>query len=205
MTDPKPTTTAFYLRVSTDKQTTENQLRVLEQVCAENGWPLPGAEQRFCDEGISGTKGRQGRPGFDRLCTQIERGQVRFVLVWSIDRLGRSLPDLFAFAKLVQKKRCHLYLHQERIDTATPMGQVFFSLCGLFSEMWLALHRERVKAGLARARAQGKQCSQFPKISERKEQRIRELRQAGLSIRAISRAVGVGHYPIQRVLRVAAC
>lgn len=204
MTDQKPTATAFYLRVSTDKQTTANQLRVLEQVCAENGWPVPAPALRFCDEGISGTKSRRDRPGFDRLCTQIERGQVNFVLVWSIDRLGRSLPDLFSFAQLVQKKRCQLYIHQERIDTSTPMGQVFFNLCGLFSEMWLALHRERVKAGLARARAQGKQCSQFPRISGRKEARIRELRLAGHSIRQIAKAVGVGHYPVQRVLRAVA-
>ena len=85
---------ALYLRVSTVEQTVENQRRELEMVAAQLGWEIVAT---FKDEGVSGTKGRDKRPGFDRLCKGIARREFDQVAAWSVDRLGRSLQDLVQF------------------------------------------------------------------------------------------------------------
>src|SRR5437660_1455096 len=85
---------AFYLRVSTAEQTVENQQRELEAVAERHGWNVVAV---VTDGGISGTKGRDQRPGYDRLCRGIARREFDLVAAWSVDRLGRSLQNLVAF------------------------------------------------------------------------------------------------------------
>src|ERR1700686_4592865 len=85
---------ALYLRVSTSEQTIENQRRELEAVATRHGWQVVAL---FKDEGISGTKARDRRPGYDRLCQSVARREFDQVAAWSVDRLGRSLQDLVAF------------------------------------------------------------------------------------------------------------
>lgn len=85
---------ALYARVSTDGQSVENQLRELETVAVKEGWEIV---ERFVDKGISGAKGREGRPAFDKLCKGIVRREFEIVAAWSVDRLGRSLQDLVVF------------------------------------------------------------------------------------------------------------
>ena len=108
---------AFYVRVSTDQQTTENQLLVLNEVAQRSGWEIVHVCE---DAGISGSKGRDRRPGFDALHKAIARREIDIVAAWSVDRLGRSLPDLVAFLSDIQAQGCDLYLHQQAIDTSTP-------------------------------------------------------------------------------------
>src|SRR5689334_19393429 len=84
---------ALYVRVSTDGQTVENQTRELQEVAARHGWEVV---EVFADKGISGAKGRDQRPAFDRLCKGIARRDFDMVASWSVDRLGRSLQDLVA-------------------------------------------------------------------------------------------------------------
>ena len=188
---------AIYLRVSTDGQTCSNQRRELEQAAERHGWDVVDVYQ---DSGISGAKGRDKRPAFDKLLRAITRREVDLVAAWSVDRLGRSLVDLLAFLQELHAKRVGLYLHQQGLDTSTPAGRAMFQMLGVFSEFERAMIQERVRAGLVRARAEGKQLGR-PTVSADKEARIRQLRSQGKGIRKVAEIVGVGVSVVQRVDR----
>jgi DNA invertase Pin-like site-specific DNA recombinase len=186
---------ALYLRVSTAEQTIENQRRELEAVAARHGWNVVAV---FTDEGISGTKSRDKRPGYDRLCRGIARRDFDQVAAWSVDRLGRSLQELIAFLGELHAKGVDLYLHQQGLDTATPAGRAMFGMMGVFAEFERAMIVERVKAGLARARGQGKRLGR-PALSPDKERRVRDLLTAGTGIVKTAKIVGVGVSAVQRI------
>lgn len=188
--------TAVYLRVSTGEQTTDNQRRELEAVAERSGWKIV---QVYEDAGISGAKGRDKRPAFDDLCRAATRREFDLVAAWSVDRLGRSLQDLVGFLGEIHAVNVDLYLHQQGVDTTTPAGKAMFQMLGVFSEFERAMIQERVKAGLARAKAQGKKLGR-PRISETKEQEIRDLRKEGLGIGKISTVAKVGVGTVKRVL-----
>ena|SRR5271170_1505242 len=114
---------ALYTRVSTDRQTTENQERELRAIAARAGWNVVKV---YCDEGISGAKGRDERPAFDTLCKDAARRQFDMVMAWSVDRLGRSLQDLIGFLSELHALRVDLMLHQQGLDTTTPAGKAMF-------------------------------------------------------------------------------
>src|SRR5580700_1728813 len=156
---------ALYLRVSTTEQTVENQRRELEAVAERHGWNVV---EVFTDAGISGTKGRDKRPGYDCLCRGIARREFDQVAAWSVDRLGRSLQELVVFLGELHAKGVDLYLHQQGLDTATPAGRAMFQMLGVFAEFERAIIVERVKSGLARARSQGKRLGR-PTLSAEKE------------------------------------
>ena len=144
----------IYLRVSTDGQTTENQRRELEAIAARSGWEVVGFYE---DAGISGAKGRDKRPGFDRLLKDVTNRKVNMIAAWSVDRLGRSLQDLVGFLNELQAVKCDLYLHQQSIDTTTPSGRAMFQMCGVFAEFERSMIQQRVVSGMARAKAAGVQ------------------------------------------------
>jgi DNA invertase Pin-like site-specific DNA recombinase len=123
------------------------------EAAKRHGWDITAT---YRDEGISGSKGREKRPGFDRLCKAIIRREIDMVAAWSVDRLGRSLQDLVGFLAELQASRCELYLHQQGLDTSTPGGRALFGMLSVFADFERAMIVERTKAGLARARAQGK-------------------------------------------------
>ncbi len=191
---------AIYARVSTDDQTTENQLRELRQVAERCGWKVT---EEFVDEGISGAKGRDKRPAFDALLKAATRREVDIVMAWSVDRLGRSLQHLVSFLDELHAKGVDLYLHQQGIDTTTPAGKAMFGMCGVFAEFERAMIQDRVKAGLKRARASGKILGR-PRISTRAELAILTAHAEGKSVRVIARDVGVGHGTVQRVIKAVA-
>ncbi|MBF0382895.1 MAG: recombinase family protein [Magnetococcales bacterium] len=190
-------TVAIYARVSTDGQTTDNQLLELRGVADRMGWTIEG---EYIDHGISGSKGRDQRPQFDRLFKGAVRKRFDVVMAWSVDRLGRSLQDLTAFLSEIHAKSVDLYLHQQGIDTTTPAGKALFGMLSVFSEFERALIRERVNAGLKRAREQGKQLGR-PKVGDEVEQAIRGLRGQGMGIRKIAGELGVGVSVVQRVVK----
>lgn len=188
---------ALYARVSTDGQTVENQLRELEAVALKEGWEVV---ERFVDTGISGAKGREGRPAFDALHKGIVRREFDVVAAWSVDRLGRSLQDLVAFLNELHSKHTNLYLHKQGIDTTTPAGKLLFQMLGVFAEFERSMIVERVKAGLKRAKAQGKILGR-PRIDSAVESQILHLRNTQLlGMRAIARKLHVGNCTVQRVL-----
>lgn len=187
---------ALYARVSTDSQTTENQLRQLRQVAERHGWSVV---QEYIDQGISGAKGRDKRPQFDALLKGVARRDFEMIAAWSVDRLGRSLQNLLAFLLELQSKRVDLYLHQQALDTSTPMGKAMFQLCGVFAELERSIIQERVKAGLERAKAKGKKLGR-PRTDPKVEERIRQLAARGVGKGKIARTLGVGVSVAQRVL-----
>jgi DNA invertase Pin-like site-specific DNA recombinase len=190
---------AIYLRVSTDQQTTENQRIELERVAQQRGWTVT---EVYSDDGVSGAKGRDKRPGFDALCKDMTRCKFDMVAAWSVDRLGRSLQHLVGFLADLQSAGRDLYLHQQAIDTTTPTGRAMFQMCGVFAEFERSMIRERVNAGLARAKAKGVKLGRRP-VSSKVETQIRELRASGIGILKIARQLGVGTSVVQRVVATA--
>jgi DNA invertase Pin-like site-specific DNA recombinase len=182
---------ALYLRVSTGEQTTRNQRRELEAAAKRHGWHVVAV---FEDAGISGAKGRKDRPGLDAMLKAVVRREMDMVMAWSVDRLGRSLVDLLDTLKELHAKSVDLYLHQQGLDTSTPSGRAMFQMMGVFSEFERAMAVERVKAGLARAKAEGVTLGR-PKLEQRvpgKAAKVKEMRAAGIGIRRIARELGVG-------------
>jgi DNA invertase Pin-like site-specific DNA recombinase len=186
----------IYLRVSTNGQTTENQLRELQAVAARSGWQVVGFYE---DNGISGSTGRAKRPGFDRLLKDATARKIDMIAAWSIDRLGRSMQHLVSFLGELQAVGCDLYLHQQALDTSTPSGRAMFQMCGVFAEFERAMVRERVNAGLARAKAKGKRLGRRP-IGAGVEAKIREPRSTGAGKIKIAKTLGIGVGTVQRVL-----
>jgi len=192
----KRTSVALYARVSTDGQTTENQLQELRKVADRNGWQII---QEFVDHGISGAKGRDQRPAFDEMCKGVIRKEFDLVMAWSVDRLGRSLQHLVTFLDELHSKKVDLFLHRQGIDTTTPAGKMMFQMLGVFAEFERAMIKERINAGLARARAQGKTLGR-PKVSLQVENKIRKLRSTGKGIRKIASELRVGVSTVKRVV-----
>ncbi len=191
---------ALYARVSTDSQTTDNQLRELRHVAERHGWTIVA---EFVDKGISGVKGRDQRPQFDALSNAISRREFDMVAAWSVDRLGRSLQDLVLFLNELHAKKVDLFLHHQGLDTSTPAGRMMFQMMGVFAEFERAMIVDRVKAGLARAKAHGTRSGKplgRPKAPPEMEQRIRDLYGAGMGRAKIARTLGVGVSLTSRVL-----
>jgi DNA invertase Pin-like site-specific DNA recombinase len=187
---------AIYLRVSTKGQTTENQCRELEAVARQRGWSVVGVYE---DHGISGSKGRDKRPAFDDLHKDAARGKFDIAMAWSIDRLGRSLHHVVSFMAELGELGVGLYLHQQAVDSSTPAGKAMLAMCSVFAEFERELIVERVNAGLARARAEGRKLGR-PTVGVAVEQEIRRLRAQGAGILKIARQLGVGTSVVQRVV-----
>ena len=149
----------LYLRVSTIDQTTANQERELREVARRIGCEIVRV---YKDHGISGAKGRDGRPEFDRLLRDAAQRKFDMVMAWSVDRLGRSLQDLVSFLSELHALHIDLFLHQQGLDTTTPGGKAMFQMMGVFAEFERAMIAERVRAGLRRAKDEGKQLGRRP-------------------------------------------
>jgi DNA invertase Pin-like site-specific DNA recombinase len=149
----------LYLRVSTTDQTTANQERDLREVADRMGCEIVHV---YKDHGISGAKGRDKRPEFDRLFKDAAQRKFDLVMAWSVDRLGRSLQDLVGFLSEMHALGIDLFLHQQGLDTTTPAGKALFQVMGVFAEFERAMIAERVRAGLKRAVADGKQLPARP-------------------------------------------
>jgi len=185
----------IYLRVSTKEQTTENQLRELRLVAERAGWEVVRV---FEDAGISGAKGRDQRPAYDALLKAVVRREVDLVAAWSVDRLGRSMQDLVAFLSDLQGHGADLYLHQQALDTTTPSGRALFGMLAVFAEFERAMIRDRVNAGLTRAKANGKRLGR-PTLSTDKAAKVRELRASGMGIVKVASTLGIGVSAVQRI------
>jgi DNA invertase Pin-like site-specific DNA recombinase len=193
---------ALYLRVSTTDQDTERQERELRAVAAVRGWDVV---EVYADNGISGSKGREKRPAFDRLHTDAVRRRFDVVMAWSVDRLGRSLKDLVAFLHEMHAAGIELFLYQQALDTTTPAGKAMFQMLGVFSEFERAMIVERVRSGLAKAREKGTRSGKAigrPRVPERKRQQMREVYAAGgIGMRALAKRFHVSLGSVQAALK----
>ena len=165
---------AIYVRVSTDRQTIENQGRELRQIAERRGWEVV---MEYSDTGISGAKGRDSRPGLDQMLKDASRRRFDVVMAWAIDGLGRSLIDLLGTIQTLEACGVDLYLDQQSIDTTTPAGRLMFQVTGAFAEFERSMIRQRIRAGLARAVQQGKHLGR-PKMTQplRNESRTPTIR-----------------------------
>jgi DNA invertase Pin-like site-specific DNA recombinase len=191
----KPKRVALYLRVSRDGQTTENQRLALEAVASQRGWMITNVYE---DNGISGAKGRDRRPGLDALLKDASRARFDVVMAWALDRLGRSLRNLMDTLQDLESANVDLFLHQQAIDTTTPAGRVFFHILGAFSEFERDMIRSRVNAGLDRARAKGVRLGR-PKVSAKVEGAVRKHLAAGVGMLKVAKTLAVGVSTVQRV------
>ena len=188
-------TTAFYLRVSKNDQTTENQKLELERIDQKSNWNI---YKYYVDTGISGIN--SDRPDFLKLQKAILQNKIDLVAAWSVCRLGRSLQDLVNFLKLLNDKGVDLYLHQQGIHTRTSSGKAMFQMIGVFSEFEHSIISERVKAGLERAKSSGTKLGR-PIIFEEKVQDVLSLRAGGMSMLKIAKKLNIGTGTVQKILK----
>ena len=189
--------TAIYARVSTKGQTTDNQIEQLKQVAAKAGWSVSAV---YADV-MSGAKGREQRPELDAMLKAVTRREVNRVMVWSVDRLGRSLQDLVSTMQEVQAAGADLYLHQQSIDTSTPAGKALFQMCGVFAEFEREMIRDRVKSGLERTKAKGTKLGRRPiaPVIVRKVQQMKQ-ENPSLSVRKLAKMMELSPTSIQNIL-----
>ena len=179
----------LYLRVSKQDQSIENQRSELERVANARGWRIVGT---FKDEGISGAFGREVRAQYDVMLKQGVQAKYDVVMAWDVSRLSRSLSDLVSTLDDLHACGIDLYLHQQAVDTTTPAGKAMFQMCGVFAEFERGMLSERVKAGLNRAKAEGKVLGRPIKVANVKA--ILEDRKHGKTIRQIAseRSLSIG-------------
>lgn len=192
-------TTAIYARVSTRGQDTDNQVHELEEVAARSGWEIT---HRFIDHGISGSKGREDRQGLDDLLKAVTRREVNRIMVWSVDRLGRSLKDLVLTMEEIQSAGADLYLHKQGIDTSSATGRLMFSFFGLMAEFEREMIRDRVLSGLEKAKRKGTKLGR-PSHSPIVAKQVLELRKKGMTQNQISKRLKISQPAVSRILRAA--
>jgi len=187
---------ALYLRVSTDRQTVENQEKALEAIAGHRGWEIVAT---YSDKGISGAKGRKDRPGFDQMLADAGRGKFDIVMAFALDRVGRSLSDLLHTIKHLEECRVDLFIDKQMLDTTTAQGKLLFAVTGAFAEFERDMIVQRVNAGLDRARANGVALGR-PKIDERLEASIRRaIAKGDKGKHKIAAEFGVGSGTVARI------
>ena len=187
----------IYSRVSTNEQTVENQLRVLREVAEKRGLEVV---REISDEGISGAKGRNERPGFDELIKGSVTNEWDIILVWDVSRLGRSLKHLVSFLEDIQSARCDMYIHQSGIDTSTASGKMMFGMLSVFSEFERSMIRERVIAGQQRAKSEGKHIGRPTNVNDGSINAVYQLRQNNVPISRIAKDLQIGVGTVYKIL-----
>ena len=183
---------AIYSRVSTDLQTVQNQQQELHRVAERLGWTIVA---NLADEGISGAKGRDKRPQFNRLMQMVARKDIDLIACWSVDRLGRSLQHLVAFLTEINERGVDLYVHTQGLDTSTAAGRAMFSMLSVFSEFERAILVERIKSGLSRS---SKRAGR-PPLDPDKEHRARRLLKKGERPSVIAKKAKIGLATVYRI------
>ena len=186
---------AIYVRVSREDQLTINQERELRDWCERAGHEVV---QVYKDHGISGAKGRDKRPKFDAMLKAAVRREFDLLAVWSSCRLGRSLPHLVEVLETIQGVNVGLYIHTQALDTTIPAGRAMFGMLAVFSEFEREMIVARTKAGIARARAAGKQIGRT-RIDDERTAAAKTMLQSGTGILKTARLSGLGTSTVQRL------
>jgi DNA invertase Pin-like site-specific DNA recombinase len=187
---------ALYLRVSRDSQTTENQRIMLTKLADHRGFKIV---KEYEDQGISGGKGRDKRPAFDQMLKDAMRRRFDVCLVWSMDRLGRSVLHVAQAMAELDAAGVALISEQQGIDATGPFGRAMMQMATVFAELERSMIRSRVMAGLDRVRAEGKKTLGRPQVGRTVEDAIRQQLGLGHGILKVARIVGVGSGTVQRV------
>ena len=194
----RPLRVAIYARVSTNDQNPEAQLLALREYAATRGFAI---HREYVDQ-VSGDMARRRRraPEFEALMADARRRRFDCLLVWKYDRFARSLGALIAALAEFNVLGIDFISHTQAIDTTTPMGRLFFHVIGSFAEFERDVIVERVKAGLANARAKGKRLGR-PVQDPGAEQRVLALRDQGLSLRQIAAREGLSPSGVRKMLQ----
>ena len=200
MTDTtKATRAALYGRVSTSGhgQDVELQLDELRQVARQRGWDVVG---EYVDNGVSG--GKRSRPALDELMDAVREGRVDVVAVWRFDRAARSVGHLVGLLEEFRQREVEFVSIREAIDTSTATGRMVYTVIAAIAEFEAELVRERVRAGVARAKAQGKRCGRPPRDLDLELARM--LMSQGHGLRRTARMLQVPKSTLARHLANAA-
>jgi len=188
---------AVYLRVSTSHQTTENQFRELIDVCNRNRWQIVG----LYEETISGTKGLDERSELNRMMLDATRKKFDKVVVWSVDRLGRSMKHLITVLSQLDDLGIDVFSFAQGIDTSTTFGKSMFQMVGIFSELENNMRKERQSIGIKRAIDNGAKFGRKSIITNKLVQKVVDLRRKGLSMRGIATQLDISTSVIQKALK----
>lgn len=191
------TSVAIYCRCSTLNQDIDKQVSTLKEVAERAGWTV---DKVFLDEGISGAKTKDQRPALKELLNTLTRREVSKVLVYSVDRLGRSLKDLLSILEEIKDTHASLYIHNQALDTDTIAGKALFSLLGVFAEMERATIRERVIWGLEKAKKNGKKLGRRS-LRPYQIKDILKLREEGLKQTEIAKKLNISQASVSKTLR----
>lgn len=187
---------ALYARVSTSGQEPANQLVSLRCFADARGW----VSTEFVDHGVSGAKER--RPALDAMMTAVRSRKVDVVVSTKLDRLARSTRHLVMLAAELEALSVDLVVLDQALDTSTPAGRLLFNVLASIAEFERDLIRDRVIAGIRRARSQGRRFGR-PRQHHVDVGRARTLLAAGASLRGVARALGVHPTAVSRALRPA--
>ena len=184
---------AIYARVSTSDQSTESQLLDLRRYVRERGWEL---FKEYTDNGISGTT--DSRPALNELMNDAKKRRFDTVLVWRFDRFARSTKHLILALEEFRNLGIDFVSYQENIDTSSPLGSAIFTIISAVAQLERDIIAERAKAGLRRAKENGKKLGR-PRVSSDPD-KLLSLRKNGLSLRQIAKTVDLSKTTVARRL-----
>jgi len=186
---------AIYARVSTADQKCELQLRELRAYCERRGWAIA---EEYVDVGWSGKLTK--RPQLDRCMRDAAEHRFDCILVWKLDRWGRSLSHLIDSIQTLTANGIRWIAVTQNLDTdqANPMAKAMLGMMAVFAEFERSMIQERVVAGMAAAKHRGIRCGRPKKVFDRDQ--VGQLRARGLSVRAIAKQVGIGVGTVHRLL-----
>jgi len=184
---------ALYLRVSTLDQHPETQLYDLRQMAGQRGWQIV---EEYTDR-VSGAKAR--RPGLDRLMSDARRGRFDVVLVWASDRLARSVKHFLEVLDELTRLNVEFISFRENLDTGGPLGRAFIVIISAIAELERNLIIERVRAGMRRARLEGRHIGRKP--LELDAPAILSDRARGQSLAQLAKGYRVSRSTIHRLLQ----
>jgi DNA invertase Pin-like site-specific DNA recombinase len=191
---------AIYARVSTSLQSPQNQLDALTELANRQGYTII---KIYSDNGFSGTKSTADRPALNDLMTDARKKSFDMVLVWSLDRLGRSLKHCLELLQELQELKVDLFFQQQGMDTSTSSGKLMFSMIGAFAEFERNIIRERVMAGQIRAKANGVKFGRPSKMNDGMRSAVKLLREKGMGIKQIAKQLQIGVGTVYSVMSVA--
>ena len=188
---------AIYVRVSTNKQDSTNQLIELRDLAIRMDYEIV---QEYTDNGISGTKGREDRPGLDLLLNHAGQRKFEQVMIFDITRLGRSLQNCIETLNYLNSLKIDILIQKQGIDTSTSVGRLTFSLMASLGEYEKNLMRERIILGINRAKSQGKKLGRPSNMNDGMRNAIKILREKGMGIVSISKQLNCGVGTIYKVI-----
>ena len=189
------TKVGIYSRVSTQSQTTENQLHELKSLCERNNWEIV----EIYDETVSGTKNNDDRQEFKSVMSDIKKRKFTMCLTYSLDRLGRKTSELINFLTLLEDYDINLYCWKQNINTQDRMGKMFFQFISIISSYENEIRKERQLSGINRLRREGKKYGGNKFISDDVKSKVLLLKQEGLTYRKIKEQVDISLSSISQI------